>query len=258
MCHSNERAVQVLLELGIELGQPEAAADGKTALIIVHRCNTAWWTAAAEQPGKSAVWDQWGKHLWSEVTARQVLAIERALRSSWAAGCQWLLHIDVDEALCCGGLQPTRPPQQNGAEVNDRMTRDNDAERGEVGQPHQDASLEALAATAGAAEQFFAGLPPALDQVTFMNHEAAPESAVIADWFKEVTLFKRNPSAGGDKRHFVAYTNGKSAVRLAEGVIPAGPHRFASIPPARRLQSIAVSDDYENSISADGDGEDQH
>eukprot|EP01051_Picozoa_sp_SAG22_P015013 SAG22_NODE_1906_length_3335_cov_1.833127_5_plen_207_part_00 len=81
----------------------------------------------------------------------------------------------------------------------------------------------------------------------------------------------QNPSCpNGEIRHFVAYTNGKSAVRcvvqdrnsgplplrmssklpclrlgprrLAEGVVPAGPHRFSSLPPARRLQSIAVSD----------------
>ena len=42
-------------------------------------------------------------------------------------------------------------------------------------------------------------MPP---QVTFLNHEAAPERSDIDDWFKEVTLFKRSPSAGGDSKHF--------------------------------------------------------
>jgi hypothetical protein len=89
-------------------------------------------------------------------------------------------------------------------------------------------------------------------QVTLLNHEAAPESSDIFDWFKEVTLFKRSPSAGGNKRHFVAYTNGKSGVRLAPGVVPAGPHRFTSVSPARRLQSIVVSDQVTTTAGARG------
>eukprot|EP01052_Picozoa_sp_SAG31_P008037 SAG31_NODE_396_length_16264_cov_17.206496_7_plen_70_part_00 len=54
-------------------------------------------------------------------------------------GCHWLLHIDVDEALCCTGIGDT---------------------------------VRALAASQGAATRWFAKLPDALDQVTFLNHEA--------------------------------------------------------------------------------------
>ena len=193
----------------------------------MHRCDRAWWLAAEPEPepelqsgvsctrdaaqkGTASVWEQWGSHIWTEVTARQVVAIDVAIRAACKAGCRWLLHIDVDEAFCCGGLQPSTSGQQ----PNPR----------------------------GAATQFFQRLPAALDQVTFLNHEAAPETSTVDDWFKECTLFKRSPSSGGNSRHFVAYTNGKSAVRLAPGVVPAGPHRFTSVPPARRLQSIAVSD----------------
>ena len=206
----NDGAVAVLREL----------RDERVAEIVVHRCGRAWWKAA-ETDSEAAVWEQWGSHIWTEVTARQVVAIEVAIRESLAAGCRWLLHIDVDEALCCDGLQPTS---------------------------HEDA--------VGAAVRFFERLPAALDQVTFLNHEAAPETCDVADWFKEITLFKRNPSVGGDKRHFVAYTNGKSAVRLAAGVVPAGPHRFTSVPPARRLQGIAVSDSCTgDDEQADSDGD---
>eukprot|EP01052_Picozoa_sp_SAG31_P008036 SAG31_NODE_396_length_16264_cov_17.206496_6_plen_229_part_00 len=88
----------------------------------------------------------------------------------------------------------------------------------------------------------------------------APQTADVTDWFKEVTLFKRNPSAGGDRRHFVAYTNGKSAVRLAAGVVPAGPHRFTSLPPARILQSVAVTErsDEAECCETGAAGEPQH
>jgi hypothetical protein len=211
----NEGAVVVLAELNAQ----------SVAEIVVHRCDRKWWLAAEPEPemharvvepksaearGTASVWEQWGKHIWTEVTARQVVAVDVAIRCSLAAGCHWLLHIDVDEAFCCGGLHASvtgHGPNQPGAAVD-----------------------------------FFQRLPSVLDQVTFLNHEAAPETCEIGDWFKEVTLFKRSPSAGGDSTNFVAYTNGKSAVRLAPGVVPAGPHRFTSVPPARRLQSIAVSD----------------
>ena len=211
----NDGAAAVLAELN-------AHSD---ADIVVHRCNRKWWLSREPEPetqselgepreaaarGTESVWEQWGKHIWTEVIARQVVAVDVAIRGSLAVGCHWLLHIDVDEALCCGGLQASAA----GHEPN---------------QP-------------GEAVQFFQRLPAALDQVTFLNHEAAPETCEIGDWFKECTLFKRSPSAGGDSRNFVAYTNGKSAVRLAPGVIPAGPHRFTSVAPARRLHSIVVSD----------------
>lgn len=211
----NESAVAVLAELNAE----------SVAEIVVHRCDRKWWLAAQPEPethaqvgklrsaearGTASVWETWGEYIWTEVVARQVVAVDVAIRRSLAAGCHWLLHIDVDEAFCCGGLQESVTGHG----------------------PNQP----------GAAEEFFQRLPSVLDQVTFLNHEAAPETCEIGDWFKEVTLFKRSPSVGGDSRNFVAYTNGKSAVRLAPGVVPAGPHRFTSVPPARRLQSITVSD----------------
>jgi len=41
------------------------------------------------------------------------------------------------------------------------------------------------------------------------------------DWFEAVTLFKASPGCGGAVP-FVAYANGKAAVRLADGVVPNG------------------------------------
>ena len=120
----NDRAVAALRELGLEL------AAGGPAVVFAHRCDTAWWAAAESG---SEVWARWGHHLLSEVTARQVVAIERAVQLSLAAGCEWLLHIDVDEALCCGGL---------------------------VGP-----SAGGPAAGKDAAASFFHGLPAGLDQV---------------------------------------------------------------------------------------------
>ena len=55
---------------------------GGTNMVFVHRCNKAWWVLAEQQ---SAIWGSWGHHVAAEVTARQVLAVEVALRNSLAA-----------------------------------------------------------------------------------------------------------------------------------------------------------------------------
>jgi len=182
------------------------------AHVVVHRCNCGWWQ---EAENSSEIWDKWGGFLWSDVIARQVLALEVAIKESFAAAEDWLIHIDPDEALCFGDLSC-------GFSGNGR---------------------------AGAAGRFFNGLPSALDEVVFLNHEAAPEKAQVTDWFKEVTLFKANPACGG-KQVFVAYNNGKAAVRLADGVVPAGSHRFTSLQRARKIQSRVVTP------SAEGGSED--
>ncbi|WP_416563146.1 hypothetical protein [Nocardia testacea] len=56
--------------------------------------------------------------------------------------------------------------------------------------------------------------------VTFMNHEAVPADHEITDCFTECTLFRVN--GRGD---FMAYGNGKSAVRVTRNVT-AGVHQF--------------------------------
>ncbi|KAF2764374.1 hypothetical protein EJ03DRAFT_32067 [Teratosphaeria nubilosa] len=58
--------------------------------------------------------------------------------------------------------------------------------------------------------------------VHFTNHEAVPLDHDTDDLFNS-TLFRTN---GRSNKDFLAYGNGKSAVRLSHGVKPAGPHSF--------------------------------
>ncbi|KAH9830225.1 glycosyltransferase family 2 protein [Teratosphaeria destructans] len=58
--------------------------------------------------------------------------------------------------------------------------------------------------------------------VHFTNHEAVPLDHDTDDSFNS-TLFRTNSRSNKD---FLAYGNGKSAVRLSHGVKPAGPHSF--------------------------------
>lgn len=65
--------------------------------------------------------------------------------------------------------------------------------------------------------------------VTFMNHEAVPVDYEIDNFYAECTLFRVN-----GRNEFMAYGNGKSAVRAAPGV-RAGAHEFSGHPGERRI-----------------------
>jgi hypothetical protein len=97
-------------------------------------------------------------------------------------------------------------------------------------------------------ELFYPGQTMALDwfdqlsddifQVTFLNYEAAPEAFEIEDYFREVTLFKRNPAIldpgfytqfqkiSSKSQYFLAYQNGKSAARIHPTLLPNSVHSF--------------------------------
>ena len=60
-----------------------------------------------------------------------------------------------------------------------------------------------------------------IGQYRFHNHEAVPSPHNLANFFEECTFFWVN----GQKR-FMAYDNGKAAVRLSPDVVPWGPHNF--------------------------------
>ncbi|KAI1119848.1 hypothetical protein F5Y10DRAFT_149192 [Nemania abortiva] len=62
-----------------------------------------------------------------------------------------------------------------------------------------------------------------LGQVTFTNHEAVPLMHDTENPFRDCVWFNAN---GPDAEPFMAYGNGKSAVRLSRGVEPDGPHQF--------------------------------
>jgi hypothetical protein len=86
----------------------------------------------------------------------------------------------------------------------------------------------------------FAAIPETSQLAIALNDEAIPEAEHVENYFREVTLFKRNPrrfTAAADWRDsfwsrrgwfFNGYTNGKSAVRVAVDPTTDGAHRFLS------------------------------
>ena len=141
-----------------------------------------------------------------EVYARQCLNVDLTMALAREAGVDWLLHLDIDELLCIAGRWPS------------------------------------LAT--------FFDTHRHCDMVHFTNHEAVPEAWHIDDYFAEVTLFKRNPrmldearlqatrQVFGD-RYFLAYTNGKSAARLAGSCTRSyGAHEF--VPCERRIRTSEI------------------
>ena len=69
-------------------------------------------------------------------------------------------------------------------------------------------------------------LQPNTGCVTFTNHEAVPPRLGTDRPFHDCVWFKVNGCKPGTQLPFMAYGNGKSAVRLRPGVAPDGPHSF--------------------------------
>jgi hypothetical protein len=84
------------------------------------------------------------------------------------------------------------------------------------------------------------------EMVCYPNHEAIPEPGAGADFFRDVTLFRRSArrvAAGRDPLPFHFYTNGKSAVRLAiPGIRARGVHGFTAD------DGLAVTTAFEHAI----------
>jgi len=87
-------------------------------------------------------------------------------------------------------------------------------------------------------EEHFASLEKQnISSMLYLNHEAVPEHNEIDDYFKEVTLFKRNQllfdrsqlqrlRSSPKREHFLFYSNGKSAGRVSQTLQQTNVHRF--------------------------------
>jgi glycosyl transferase family 2 len=132
------------------------------------------------------------EYLDSLVLARQILTAGVAIEMALEGGIDWLLQVDIDELF----YSPSQSVGDHFQSLTDRN----------------------------------------ISRVRYLNYEAVPESADVNDPFREVTLFKKNPATldgGGitreqqqlidscpqlQSRFYFFYMNGKSAVRVREGV----------------------------------------
>lgn len=129
------------------------------------------------------------------LTALQLSNMAVGLDLARSDGVRWLLHIDCDELFY---------PDKGDAREHFAL-------------------LDALS----------------IGQARYINHEAIPERDEHDDYFAEITLFKRNgaevppeifeslrPFWQRRGHYFLAYDNGKCAVRTLPGVTPATVHGF--------------------------------
>jgi hypothetical protein len=178
-------------------GIPEASATEGVEVVIV---DDAYRARLAEHP-----WARRHARLLFETgavitspdafTALQLSNMAVGLDLARRDGARWLLHIDLDELFHPGDMTATAHFQL----------------------------LDALA----------------VGQARYINHEAIPALEEHDDYFADLTLFKRNPAEVPaeifdplrpfwERRqgYFLAYANGKCAVRTLDGVTPATAHGF--------------------------------
>jgi len=175
------------------------AKESQNKVTVVH-CNRAWYHEMSSETSK-----QYNPFVETDLIARQVLALEQALRQSCVDQIDWILHIDIDELFVCCLSQP------------DTFN----------------------------AGTFFASIPQHVDMIRVVNMEAAPEHMEPVhgtdDYFQEITLFKTNPTNNDFHKlrcNFNCYQNGKSAVRVNADVLPLGSHTFHVPLSDRRLISV--------------------
>jgi hypothetical protein len=99
-----------------------------------------------------------------------------------------------------------------------------------------------------------------IDNVVYFNFESLPETESIDNFFRDVTLFKKNPSCHLGTRFdavqkdliasvpqfrerlFLVYDNGKSAARVGPALVPMGVHLFGILPDRERRPHFASDD----------------
>ena len=175
--------------------------------VFVYHCTSDWYVTFS--------FEDYEKYIYTDLVARQIVAVKQALKIANNDGMNWLLHIDIDELFCFNDQQIDNMKLINSNTVTTTTTK---------------------------IINWFTNIPSHIDQVRFINYEAAPENIelVTNDYFKEITLFKPNPSIikksiirqhwpiEDRKFFFTAYSNGKSAVRcdMKKNVSLSGAHSF--------------------------------
>jgi len=146
-----------------------------------------------------------------QLTARQLCNVKMALGMALRDGVAWLLHIDVDELFL---------PREQGSRAS--------------------SSASGRGPSRAPARAHFAAMHDlGIGYAIYDNHEALCEEASYEHPLRDITLFRKNPRAidpdafalaepyfaerGG---FFLAYANGKAAVRVVPGAEPAGVHGF--------------------------------
>lgn len=147
-------------------------------------------------------WARFGAHIDTDLMARQTLNCEYALSLARADGCDWLLHIDCDEAF--------HAPDATPSALFDALARDGV----EQAVFH---NLEALPERADIVDYF---REATLFKVNFAFYGAARYTE------EQLALAARASFAHGGPNWFNAYDNGKAATRIDAGLIPHGVHIF--------------------------------
>ncbi len=193
--------------LFVYLDDPAEPAPDRAG-VTATACDRARWQRVRDRPEYAVLAPDrdYGAAAWHQpasITLRQLLNVDDGLERAREHELDWLLHIDADELF-----------HPRGVDVHDHF-----------------------------AELAWQGVACA----SYVNAEAAvPPELHDERYFLALTAFKRNPRALSPPQlrklarlvpagtYFLAYDNGKSAVRVTPGVRPHGVHSFETPPGGER------------------------
>jgi hypothetical protein len=189
--------------------------------VVVIQCTSEWYLNFS--------FDGYKKYIYTDLVARQIVAVKQALKIANRDGMNWLLHIDIDELLCFDYSSTREDNDDNNKSSSSRTIND-----------------------------WFRDIPSHIDQIRFINYEAAPETIELAtnNYFNDITLFKPNPSIVKKSLlrqfwpikerpyFFTAYSNGKSAVRcdMKQTISLNGAHSFCFESKNEEILSVDAAD----------------
>lgn len=169
-------------------------------------------------------WERYSSFLREEVQARQVMNAETALVLAKQEKCTWLVHLDIDELFYTG-------PEVRSEDENNNVKHD------EFCSKYQFKHVPLVT------EHFRMLEDKDVYHMTYINHEAVPETHEVSDYFKEVSLFRRHhfsiPMTAQAReamkfweqrtnhgQYLLVYDCGKSATRVVPGVSTQSVHHW--------------------------------
>ena len=203
-----------------------AAAAGGSVTPIVRNA-----ALEAEQRVRCSLYNKLCTAIPTEIMARQQLNCETAAQRAVAAGIDWLLHIDVDEAFCL----PTAAGPEKLFQVDDGMDRMKEV-------PAEESGTGRLTKFKPV-ELHFGSMDPLLSHVAYLNHEAVPERVsreAAADYFEENTLFRRNPHCIAGFWEILDKAQRELSTVTTAGQDSATQHAHAGIQPTEETVVAAV------------------
>jgi hypothetical protein len=134
-------------------------------------------------------WNKYSSFLTEEVQARQVMNAETALVLAEKENVSWLVHLDIDELFYTGPRNEAEMPNSASSSSSSSVSNADNPDCFLL--PSSPQGHHQFQHMAPVQDHFRDLENQHIYHMTYINHEAVPESKEVVDYFKEVWSYKR-------------------------------------------------------------------